>query len=128
MDTNTPSGSMGYLRMSDELANRAGNLNIGNLEIGVSRDGAYEYLEGIKTNAIDKAIEALKSTGHLFQVLQGGWQGQSEASFENNLIQASEIVIEQLELIKKNIEHLVASMLEDIAEQDKSMIEEFSIK
>lgn len=122
-----PSGSMGALRMMENQASKAGTLGIGDLSIGVSVSGAYDYLDGIKRDAIDGAIDALQSTDSVFQVFQGGWQGKAEANFEKNLVNATNTVKQELELIKTNIESLVAEMIEDWANQDDQLVEETDI-
>ena len=103
------------------------NLQISDLSIGVSVKGAYDYLDGIKTKAIGKAIEALESTSDVTQTFQAGWQGKAEANFEKNMYNATQTITKELELIKTNIESLVAEMIEDWANQDEALVEETDI-
>lgn len=103
------------------------NLGIGDISIGVSVKGAYDYLDGIKTKAIGKAIEALESTGDVTTTFQAGWQGKAEANFEKNMYNATQTIKQELELIKTNIESLVAEMIEDWAMQDEALVEETDI-
>lgn len=103
------------------------NLGIGDLSIGVSVKGAYDYLDGIKTKAIGKAIDALQDTNNVTQTFQAGWQGKAEANFEKNMYNATQTITKELELIKTNIESLVAEMIEDWANQDEALVEETDI-
>lgn len=102
-------------------------LGIGDLSIGVSVKGAYDYLDGIKTKAIGKAIDALNDTNNVTQTFQAGWQGKAEANFEKNMYNATQTITKELELIKTNIESLVAEMIEDWANQDEQLVEETDI-
>lgn len=103
------------------------SLGIGDLSIGVSVKGAYDYLDGIKKNAIGSAIDALEDTNDVTQTFQAGWQGKAEANFEKNLYNATKTIIKELELIKTNIESLVSEMIEDWANQDSELVEETDI-
>lgn len=105
----------------------AGSLNIGDLSIGVSVAGAYDYLNGIKTKAIDGAITALQNTDTVTKTFQQGWQGKAEANFEKNLLNATQTITKELELIKTNIESLISEMIEDWANQDEGLVPEADI-
>ena len=59
-------------------------IGIGQMTHGVSTNGAYEYLEGINTQALQHAIEAVQDTASVKTALQQGWQGNSEAAYERN--------------------------------------------
>lgn len=107
-----------------EVSNQLG---IGDLSIGVSVKGAYDYLDGIKKGAIDKAISALEATDGVTNAFQLGWQGKAEANFEKNMYTATQTIKKELELIKTNIESLVAEMIEDWANQDEALVEETDI-
>lgn len=100
-----------------------GNLGIGDLTHGVSASGAYDYLDGLNTGAINSAIKAVQSTNPVKSTLRQGWQGASEANFEKNLDSAVNTVVETLDLIKENIESLVADLVEDMANQDAALVD-----
>ena len=82
-----------------------------------------DYLDGLNTEAIAGAIAALNSTTPVKTALRGGWQGKAEANFEVNLDNAVAAVVESLEDVKKEIEGVVANLVEDFAMQDQKMIE-----
>lgn len=117
-------GAIQGVRKVGEVGN---NLGIADLSIGVSVKGAYDYLDGINRQAISKAEEALNDTNQVTQTFKQGWQGKAEANFESNLYKATDTVIKELELIKTNIESLVAEMIEDWAVQDEALVEEADI-
>lgn len=100
-----------------------GSLGIGDLTHGVSASGAYDYLDGLNTGAINAAIKAVQTTNPVKSALQQGWQGASEANFEKNLDNAVNTVVETLDLIKENIESLVADLVEDMANQDAALVD-----
>ena len=121
---------MAYVERADlggAAGGTAGNLQISDLSIGVSVKGAYDYLDGIKTKAIGAAIDALHDTKEVTQTFQAGWQGKAESNFEKNLYNATETITKELELIKTNIESLVAEMIEDWAMQDEALVTEEDI-
>lgn len=98
------------------------NLSIGELTTGVSTQGAYEYLAGINTEAIMGAMSAVKNTTNVKNALRAGWQGKAENNFEVNLDKAAELIVEQLEVIRKGIEGTITQLVEDYAIQDSNMI------
>ena len=102
-------------------------LGIKDLTHGVSANGAYDYVDGLNTGAINNAIKALQNTGGVTTALRGGWQGAAEVNFEKNLQKAVETVTDALEKIKDNIESLVSDLVEDMADQDKKLVEEENI-
>ena len=110
-----------------KIVQAGNNLGIGDLSIGVSVSGAYDYLDGINSKAINHAIEALNNTDSVTKEFQAGWQGKAEANFENNLYRATDVVTKELELIKENIESLVSEMIEDWANQDEKLVEETDV-
>lgn len=99
------------------------SLQIGELTNGVSVNGAYDYLDGLNTEAIAGAIAALNSTNSVKTALRAGWQGRAEANFEVNLDKSVAAVVDSLEMVKKDIEGVVANLVEDFAIQDQKMIE-----
>ncbi len=98
-------------------------LGIGDLTNGVSAGGAYDYVDGLNTKAINGAIKALQNTTGVKSKLQSGWQGAAEANFEKNLDNAVKTVVDTLDLIKDNIESLVSDLVEDMAKQDEKLVE-----
>ena len=74
-----------------------GGLGIGELTHGVSADGAYDYLKGLNTGAINGAITVLQDTSGVKTTLEEGWQGAAEANFEKNLDNAVNSVVELLQ-------------------------------
>lgn len=99
-----------------------GNLGIGDLTHGVSSSGAWDYVDGLNTGAINNAIKVLQNTSGVKAKLQAGWQGAAEANFEKNLDNAVNTVVDTLEVIKTNIENLVSDLVEDMANQDAAMV------
>lgn len=99
------------------------NLGIGDLTHGVSSNGAYDYVDGLNTGAINGAIKALQNTTNVKAKLQSGWQGAAEANFEKNLDNAVKTVTDTLEIIKDNIESLISDLVEDMAKQDEKLVE-----
>lgn len=116
-------GAIG-LAATKKVAEAGNKLGISDLSIGVSVKGAYDYLDGINRQAITHAIEALNNTDSVTQTFQAGWQGKAEANFENNLYKATDVVTQELNLIKKNIESLVSEMIENWAQQDEQLVQE----
>ena len=55
-----------------------GNLGIGDLTHGVSASGAWDYVEGLNTGAINNAIKTLQATNNVKSSLQQGWQGAAD--------------------------------------------------
>lgn len=104
-----------------------GGLGIGDLTVGVSANGAWEYYDNLNTGAIQKAREAVLNTNDVKTALQAGWQGQAELNFEKNLDSASHVVDNELQTISKAIESLISDLVEDWANQDKQMVEEENI-
>ena len=100
-----------------------GSLGIGDLTHGVSSQGAWDYVEGLNTGAINGAIKVLQNTTAVKNALQQGWQGAAEANFEANLDKAVNTVVETLELIKENVESLVSDLVEDMANQDAALVD-----
>lgn len=100
-----------------------GGLGIGDLTHGVSATGAWDYVEGLNTTAINGAIKVLQNTNPVKTALQQGWQGAAEANFEKNLDNSVNTVVETLELIKNNIESLVSDLVEDMANQDAALVD-----
>ena len=101
-----------------------GNLGIGDLTHGVSASGAWDYVEGLNTGAINGAIKALQDgANNVKSTLQQGWQGAAEANFEKNLDSSINVVTDTLNLIKDNIESLVSDLVEDMANQDAALVE-----
>ena len=100
-----------------------GGLGIGDLTHGVSASGAWDYVEGLNTGAINNAIKTLQATNNVKATLQQGWQGAAESNFEKNLDNSVNTVVETLELIKNNIENLVSDLVEDMANQDSAMVD-----
>ena len=100
-----------------------GNLGIGDLTHGVSAQGAWDYVDGLNTGAINGAIKVLQNTTGIKSALQQGWQGAAEANFEKNLDNAVNTVVETLELIKSNVESLVSDLVEDMANQDAALVD-----
>lgn len=99
------------------------SLQIGELTNGVSVNGAYDYLDGLNTEAIAGAVAALNNSGNVKTALRSGWQGRAEANFEVNFDKSVELVVESLEMVKKEIEGVVANLVEDFAMNDQKMIE-----
>ena len=105
-------------------------LGIGELTHGVSTNGAYEYLDGINTQALEHTIEAVQDTAAVKAALQRGWQGNSEAAYERNLDSAVMEVTQAIDMIKKGIESEISDLVETMADQDKQMLDsvtDFSI-
>lgn len=100
-----------------------GSLGIGDLTHGVSAAGAWDYVEGLNTTAINGAITVLQNTSAVKSALQQGWQGAAEANFEKNLDNSVNTVVDTLELIKNNIENLVSDLVEDMANQDAALVD-----
>lgn len=100
-----------------------GGLGIGDLTHGVSASGAWDYVDGLNTGAINGAIKALQNTNSVKSALQQGWQGAAEANFEKNLDNSVNTVVDTLELIKDNIENLVSDLVEDMANQDAALVD-----
>ena len=98
-------------------------LGIGDLTHGVSASGANDYVMGLNMGAINGAIKVLEDTSNVKATLEAGWQGRAEANFEKNLDMSVRTVVDTLELIKKNIENLVSDLVEDMANQDGSLVE-----
>lgn len=98
------------------------NLTIGEITTGVSVSGAYDYLAGINTDAIMGAIAAVNATGNVKNALRNGWQGKAEANFEANLDKSAELIVSELETIRKGIESTVTQLVEDYAMQDSNMV------
>ena len=120
-------GALGTAYAMKKVGEAGNNLGISDLSIGVSVSGAYDYLDGVNTKAINHAIEALNNTDSVTQAFQAGWQGKAEANFENNLYRSVDVVTKELELIKENIETLVSEMIEDWAQQDDALVEETDV-
>jgi len=99
-----------------------GGLGIGDLTHGVSAQGAYDYMDGLNTGAINEAIKVVQNTTGVKAALQKGWQGAAEANFEKNLDNAVNTVIDTLELIKSNVESLITDLVEDMAKQDAELV------
>lgn len=104
-------------------ASAGGNLTIGDLSIGVSAAGAQEYYQELKTNAIDKACDALRNTSKLYSTFRQSWQGQAELNFERNFDKAISETIKSLEGIKVMIENNIAREVKQWAEEDKHMLD-----
>lgn len=101
-----------------------GNLSISELSVGVSAAGAQEYYRELKTNAIDEACTVLKEgLASVKAELRAGWQGQAELNFEKNLDKAADLTVQALGTISTSIESLIASLVEQWAEQDKQMVD-----
>ena len=122
------SSSLALLRskVQNNVANLAGKLS-GQVDIktmtqGISVTGAQQYLQEIKVNGIDKAIEALQNTETFTNVFRTHWQGRAEANFETNMNKAISLIASQLNTIKENIETQVSDMIEDWANQDEALV------
>ena len=100
-----------------------GGLGIGDLTHGVSSSGAWDYVDGLNTKAINGAITVLQNTSAVKTALQNGWQCAAEANFEKNLDSAVNTVVETLEMIKNNVESLVSDLVEDMAMQDAALVD-----
>lgn len=100
-----------------------GGLGIGELTHGVSANGAWDYVDGLNTKAINGAITVLQNTSGVKAALENGWQGAAEANFEKNLDSAVNTVVETLEMIKNNVESLVSDLVEDMAMQDAALVD-----
>lgn len=99
-----------------------GNMAISEMTHGISVTGAQAFLQEIKVDCIDKAIEALQQTDKITDVFRVNWQGRAEANFEINMNKAVALLATQLEKIKENIETQISDMIEDWAKQDEAMV------
>lgn len=99
-----------------------GNMTLSEMTHGISVTGAQTFLQEIKVDCIDKAIDALQQTDKITDVFRVNWQGRAEANFEINMNKAVALLATQLEKIKENIETQISDMIEDWAKQDEAMV------
>lgn len=123
MDPNQISSGYEAQQYNSQKSLAGGYMTIGEMTIGVSAAGAQEYYHALKTDAIDKAIEALRNTDRLFGAINDGWQGQAAQNFKKNFDKGVDSTIFALDSIRDNIESLIARLVEQWAEEDKNMVD-----
>lgn len=99
------------------------NLQITDLSHGASVQGAYNYLDGLQTEAFAKAKEAILNTDELFATFREGWQGTAEETFEKNMNEACETINQGLDEVYQSIYNLVSSLIQQYFDQDRKLVE-----
>ena len=99
-------------------------LDIGQVTIGYSKQGAQNYLQKIRTEAIEQTQAILRTRTDVTSVLEECWQGQAELTFEKNIDKACDAAIKVLDelysLIKIEFDNLHNSWVS----QDDEMVQE----
>jgi len=99
------------------------NLQLSDLSHGASVQGAYNYLDGLQTEAFAQAKEAIRNTDNLFTTFRNGWQGSAEETFEKNMSEACETITQGLDEVYQSIYNLVSSLLQQYFDQDRKLVE-----
>lgn len=81
-----------------------GQLGIGDVSIGYSKEGVNAFVTELNSKAITQTAELLSDTTNLLNAFRAGWQGQSEIAFEKNLNNAIKVTADGLNELRTTME------------------------
>ena len=95
---------------------------IGDFAYGYDQAGLEEYIDTIKTGALQDAKDAVKDTGKIVSACENEWAGKARENFVQNLKQDAAHVSEQFEALFNILVQEVNSAQAAMSNKDEELI------
>lgn len=96
--------------------------SIGDMEYGYSTSGVADYLEAIKSEALNLAKEAVLDITDIRTCCENEWEGRARENFVANLNLDAQHVAEQFEALYNILVSEINSLNAAMANKDESLI------
>lgn len=96
--------------------------SIGDMSYGYSTSGVADYLEAIKSEALNLAKEAVLDTGDIRSCCENEWEGKARENFLTNLDKDAKHVADQFETLYNILVSEINSVNAAMANKDESLI------
>lgn len=97
-------------------------LGIGNLDYGVSTDGAVEYFKSLQTQLLTGVCDRIDDIQSITDALNKGWQGVARDRFDDQFRKAREQVKGDLMKEYNDLVSKLSELVTSFVEQDANMI------
>ncbi len=95
---------------------------IGDFAYGYDQAGLEEYINTIKTEALQHAVDAVNATDKIVNACENEWEGKARENFVQNLTKDATHVSEQFIALFNILEQEVNSAQAAMANKDEELI------
>lgn len=99
-----------------------GNLGIGDMTIGASREGLENYLEDLHLTAFKGIVDEIDNVTDFETAINNCWQGESKERFLNHFAEMRNVIRTDLEAEYQNLENKVRGLVNAMMELDHNGI------
>jgi uncharacterized protein YukE len=95
---------------------------IGDMQYGFDTGGLEQYLDSIKTEALQNAKDAVSNTDGIKSACENNWEGKARENYLANLEKDKEHVNEQLDALYNILESEISSVMAAMRNKDEQLI------
>lgn len=99
-----------------------GNLGIGDMTIGASREGLETYIEDLHLTAFQEVVNEIDNVTDFETAVNNCWQGESKDRFLSHFAEMREVVKSDLEAEYQNLENKIRELVYGMLSLDSSGI------
>ena len=99
-----------------------GGIGIGEFSQGIDTAGVEAYLSQIKSEALDKASEAVLNTSDLENACTQNWEGQACKDFIEKLRASAKHLSEQYEMLYENLSNQINKTASEMKRFDETLL------
>ena len=96
---------------------------IGDMEYGYDANGVSQYLDNIKSEALQQAKDAVLDTTVLVNACESNWEGKARENFVTNLNKDAQHVGDQFDALYNVLCSEINSLSEAYADKDGQLIQ-----
>lgn len=95
---------------------------IGDMQYGFDTEGLEQYLNSIRYEALQDAMDAVDNTDGIKSACENNWEGKARENYLANLEKDKQHVNEQLEVLYNILKNEISSVMAAMRNKDEQLI------